>query len=55
MGNGEGMRPGEAVRMLPLEHQSRLGAVEPAGILEFGAVDGDFLGRGARGASDHQR
>ena len=55
MGNGERMRPGKAVGMLPLEHQGRLGAVEPAGILQFGTVDDDVLVGGARGASDHQR
>src|SRR3954467_12639892 len=55
MGDGKGMRPSEAVRMLPRQHQRRLGTVEPARVFEFGAIDCYVLAGGARGASDHQR
>ena len=54
VGDRKGMRSGEAVGMLPLDHQRRLGAVEPAGIFQFRVVDDDVLIGGARGASDHQ-
>ena len=54
MGNRKRMRPGEAVGMLPFDHQGRFGAVEPAGVLEFRMIDDDVVGGGARGAADHQ-
>ena len=55
MGDGKRMRPRKAIGMFPLDHQGRLGAVEPARILEFRTVDDDVFIGGARGASDHQR
>src|SRR4051794_39524586 len=55
MGNRKRMRSRQSVRMLPPDHQRRLVAVEPAGILELGAIYDNVLIGGARGASDHQR
>ena len=45
----------KAVGMLGLERQRRLSMVEPARVLELGAVDHDVLVGRARGAADHQR
>src|SRR5262245_36730976 len=55
IGDRHGWRRGEAVGMPAQEHGRDLLALEPAGVVEFGAVDDD-LARACLGmAADHQR
>src|SRR5205814_9134321 len=55
MGDRKRVWPREALRMFPLQHQRGLGAVAPARVFQFRAIDNDVLVGCARGASDHQR
>jgi hypothetical protein len=55
MGNRERMRGEQPIGVLALVHQGELGAVEPARLLELGAIHDDILVERARRASNHQR
>src|ERR1700722_14408360 len=55
MGDGGGQRRAEAFGMSPLQHQRDLLAVEPACIVELGAIDDDLARERLCEAADHER
>src|SRR5262249_17152063 len=50
-----GRRRAQAIGMAPLQHRDDLVAVEPAGIVELGAIDHDLIRARLGVAADHQR
>src|SRR6516162_3532630 len=55
VGDGHGRRRGQAVGMTPQQHARDLLAVEPAGVVELGAIDDDLARKRLGMTADHQR
>src|SRR5512132_3525945 len=55
VGDGHGRRRGQAVGMTSQQHARDLLAVEPAGIVELGAIDDDLARERLGMTADHQR
>src|SRR5262245_11227606 len=55
VGDGHGRRRGQAVGMTPQQHARDLFAVEPAGVVELGAIDDDLARERLGMTADHQR